>query len=97
MSIGLASVVVAASGQVSSDVGGEVVVLELERGQYFGLSAVGARIWAMVEEPETVKNILAALLEEYDVEPSRCRDDLLRLLEELRSAGLIEVRGGGAP
>ncbi len=86
------STVVAAKDQVSSDLGGEVAILDLKAGVYYGLDAVGARIWSLIQEPRTVNEIRDILLEEYDVEPERCERDLLALLRRLADEGLVEVR-----
>jgi hypothetical protein len=42
------STVVAVRDQVSSDLGGEVAILDLTGGMYYGLDAVGARVWELV-------------------------------------------------
>ena len=86
------STVVAAKDQVSSDLGGEVAILDLKAGVYYGLDAVGARIWSLIQEPRTVNEIRDILLEEYEVEPERCERDLLVLLRRLADEGLVEVR-----
>jgi Coenzyme PQQ synthesis protein D (PqqD) len=86
------STVVAAKDQVSSDLGGEVAILDLKAGVYYGLDAVGARIWSLIQEPRTVNEIRDILLEEYDVEPERCERDLLALLRRLADEGLVEGR-----
>jgi hypothetical protein len=86
------STVVAAKDQVSSDLGGEVAILDLKAGVYYGLDAVGARIWSLIQEPITVNEIRDILLEEYEVEPERCEHDLLALLRRLADEGLVEVR-----
>lgn len=91
------STVVAAEGQVSSDLGGEVAILNLSAGMYYGLDEVGARIWDLVQQPEVVSEIQATILEEYDVEPSRGKRDVLELLQELVNEGLIEVRDDEPP
>ena len=85
------STVVAAKDQVSSDLGGEVAILDLKAGVYYGLDAVGARIWSLIQEPRTVNEIRDILLEEYEVEPERCERDLLVLLQRLADESLIEV------
>jgi hypothetical protein len=85
------STVVAAKDQVSSDLGGEVAILDLKAGVYYGLDAVGARIWSLIQEPRTVNEIRDILLEEYEVEPERCERDLLVLLQRLADEGIIEV------
>lgn len=87
------SVVVASKRQVSSDLGGEAAILDLEGGVYYGLDEVGARIWEMIQEPRPASEVRDALLEEYDVEPERCERDLLALLERLAEERLIEVVG----
>lgn len=81
----------AAKDQVSSDLGGEVAILDLKAGVYYGLDAVGARIWSLIQEPRTVNEIRDILLEEYEVEPERCERDLLALLQRLADEGIIEV------
>jgi Coenzyme PQQ synthesis protein D (PqqD) len=86
------STVVAAKGQVSSDLGGEVAILDLDAGMYYGLEEVGARIWELVQEPRLVEEIQATILKEYEVDPARGRHDVLALLQELVDKGLVEVR-----
>lgn len=85
----------AADHQVSSDLGGEVVILDLDGSKYFGLDGVGARIWELLAESRTVAALQQALLAEYDVDPDQCRQDLEALLNGLASRGLV-VREGDA-
>ena len=90
--ISTSSIVVASGDQISSDLAGEVVMLNLKNGTYYGLDAVGARIWELIQEPRPVAAVRDVILEEYEVEPERCEGDLLALLGELAAAELIEVR-----
>ncbi|MDF5720877.1 MAG: PqqD family peptide modification chaperone [Rhizonema sp. PD37] len=85
------SIVVAASNQISSDLGGEAVVLSLQSGVYHGLNEVGARIWNLIQQPKSVIDVKQTLISEYEVEPEVCTLDLLALLHNLEVAGLIEV------
>jgi hypothetical protein len=86
------SVVVAASEQVSCDLDGEVVILDLKNGVYYGLDAIGACIWDMLQKPTTIGAIRDAILLEYDVEADRCERDLLALLRDMGDKGLVEMR-----
>jgi Coenzyme PQQ synthesis protein D (PqqD) len=86
------SKVVLARDQVSSDLAGEAVVLSLTSGVYYGLDAVGARIWNLMQEPRTVYSIRDAILEEFEVEADRCERDLLAFLQRLAAEGLIEIQ-----
>jgi hypothetical protein len=91
--VSLNSVVVASKNQISSDLGGEAAILDLEAGVYYGLDEVGARIWELIQEPSAAMEVRDVLLAEYDVEPERCEHDLLALLQRLADEGLIEVVG----
>ena len=90
------SVVVQAPDQLSSDLSGEAVVLDLGEGIYYGLDEVGARIWELVKEPRAVGDVRDRLLAEYDVERDRCEQDVIALVSELAENGLVEVRAGGS-
>ena len=46
-------VVVAARQQISCDLADEVAILNLESGVYYGIDAVGALIWNLVQQPRT--------------------------------------------
>ncbi|MBW4509604.1 MAG: PqqD family peptide modification chaperone [Scytonematopsis contorta HA4267-MV1] len=85
------STVAATAGQISSDLGGETVILNINTGVYHSLSNVGVRIWELIQQPKAVSDIKEVLLQEYDVEPSVCLNDLVALLSNLLAAGLIEV------
>jgi hypothetical protein len=97
MSIDASTVVVVAPSQVSTEIDGETVVLELARGTYFGLSGVGASIWRLLQHPRTVDEISEAIVSEYDVELERCRSDVISLLTELERSGLVETNAPEAP
>ena len=85
--------VVASKKQVACALADEVVILELNSGKYYGLNAVGARIWSLIQEPRVVSDILYTISSEYDVEPDRCGRDLLVLLQDLAAHGLMEISG----
>ncbi len=95
--IDVRSVVVVTKDQVSADLSGEAAILNLKNGIYYGLDNVGARIWSLVQEPRAVSEIRDTIVQEYDVGPERCETDLIALLEELLSKGLIEVRDEKIP
>lgn len=80
-----------AEDQVSSAVSNEIVILNLKTGTYHSLNPVGARIWQLIQEPKTVREIIDTLLVEYEVEVDVCESDLNELLNKLESAKLIEV------
>lgn len=80
---------------VSRVVAGEALIVEMKSGHYFGLDAVGTRIWELIREERTVGGIVGAMLEEFDVEEATLRTDLERLLMELEARGLVQAPEAG--
>lgn len=60
---------------------------------YYGLNAVGARIWALLEEPRTVREVQERLVDEFRVDPDRCSKEVGELLASLVGMGLVRRRG----
>ena len=91
MVVSLASRVTVPAEVLVSKVGEESVILDLKSERYFGLDAVGTRMWELLGSQVTVEAAYAALLEEFEVDADRLRTDLYQLIEKLREQGLIEV------
>jgi len=85
-----------ATGQVSTDLGGEVAILHIESGKYFALSPVGARAWGLLKDVSAVGDILEVLLDEFDVDAAVCERDLIQLLRRLEDRELVEISRGQA-
>jgi hypothetical protein len=68
----------------------EMALIDVDTGIYFGLDETGARIWELLAENGSLRVVLERMAEEYDATPSRLEVDLLRLIEELATEGLIE-------
>lgn len=83
--------VVATERQLSTTLGDEVIILGLDDSMYYGLTATGARIWALVQTPRTIDELLAAITAEFDVDRERAEADLQPLLADLQSRGLVAI------
>jgi len=78
---------------VTQKVGDEMVLLDLESGVYYGLDAVGSRVWELLMAHGHLRVVFETMVEEYEVTPEILHQDLLRLLQELQEKGLIQVAG----
>jgi len=90
------SVVVVTKDQVSCDLDGEAAILHIKKGVYYGLDPVGAYVWKLLQQPQCVGELRNAVLQTYEVDSEQCQRDVVGLLENLLSEGLIEVRDGSA-
>jgi hypothetical protein len=79
------------SGTLCREVQGEAVLLQLDSGEYFGLDPVATRIWQLIVEKGELKEVEAAMLEEFDVDETILSNDISRMIDELVAKRLIEI------
>jgi len=70
----------------------DTVLLDAERGVYYGLEGPARQIWDKLNQETTLHDICQALGEEYDVEPEQCESDTRDFIVELIENGLVKVR-----
>lgn len=83
------SIITQANDQVSTDLDGEVILMSIKQGNYFGFDKILSRIWALIEKPISVADLCHELMEEYDVEKKRCETDILEVINNLYKEDLI--------
>jgi hypothetical protein len=81
---------------VFRELDGEMVLLNLASGVYFGLDPVGTRIWTLIVEQRSPADIVGALTAEYEVDAETCEADVWKLLDALAANELIETSDGPA-
>ena len=74
-----------------TDLDGEKVMMDLDKGEYFMMNEVGSRIWEIINEPMNVKSIVDALRSEYEVDEETCKDTVIEFLGRLNNADLISI------
>ena len=77
--------------QVSCDLSGEAVILNLNSGMYYGIDEIGALIWAALEEPRTLEYLRETILRDYQIDKETCDRDVIAFLADMNAAGLIEI------
>ena len=68
---------------------GELVLLDVARGDYFGLDALGARLWEGITNGRTPHEVAEEITRDYDVDYAQSAADMTRLADELVERGLL--------
>lgn len=68
----------------------ELVMMSVEHGQYYGLGGVGPRVWELIEQPQTMAQLVDQILEEFEVEREVCEKDLTEFIAQMEQLGLVE-------
>ena len=74
-----------------TDLDGEKVMMNLDKGEYFMMNEVGSRIWEIISEPINVRRIIDTLCSEYEVDEEICKDTVVEFLGRLNNAELISI------
>jgi len=75
----------------AQEVDGEMVLLDMNSENYFGLDEVGTAIWQFMQESGELKEIFQHMLEHYDVKEEVLQKDLITFVEQLKERGLVKV------
>jgi hypothetical protein len=71
--------------------GDAAVLLHVDRGHYYSLNAVGARIWELLDTPQRAQDMEPTLFAEFDVSAAALSDDLRAFLDALEARGLVRT------
>lgn len=89
-SVDLQTRYVRASALVHNELDGEVTMMNVETGKYYGLvSPVAAHIWRLLETPVSGDEICQQLIQQYRVDRSRCETEVLTFLRRMAAEEVI--------
>ncbi|MGH6922654.1 MAG: PqqD family peptide modification chaperone [Propylenella sp.] len=88
--IGQLTMLKRAEDALSADIDQEVVIMNQRDGKFYALDDIGRRVWEFIAEPRQVSEICDFLLAEYEVDRATCETSLLKLIEKLSNAKLVE-------
>ena len=76
---------------LSVEMDGDLVMMSIDSGNYFGVSGIGPHIWQMLETPRNFGEIVDGVCAEYEVDRETAAADLTLFLGTLSENGMIEV------
>jgi hypothetical protein len=74
---------------LGASLGESLLMMSVEKGQYFSLNGVGARIWELIENPTTQAALVQQLVTEYEVTSEVCAAQVAAFLAALRQRDLL--------
>lgn len=76
---------------VTQEVDEEIIILDMNTENYFGLNKIGSVIWQVIKEKPVLNEVYETLLERYDVESEVLMADLENFVEKLLKSGLAKT------
>jgi len=75
-----------------SEVGDELVMMDMEKGNYINLNKIGRIIWEQIENQITVIELINLLTNRFDVQKDECTKDTLEYLQKMYDQNLLSVK-----
>ena len=94
--LNLQSVVQRGPDVIAAAAGEDVVMVSIDKGQYYGVSEIARKIWEAIERPKLVSDLIGELVATYNVDWTLCEKETLLFLEELLAERLLQVRNGSS-
>jgi pyrroloquinoline quinone biosynthesis protein D len=74
-----------------TSMGEDAVLLHAQRGDYYSLNKVGARLWVLTDGSKTIEELAGLIIEEFDISRDQAEQDIVELAEQLEKEGLVKV------
>jgi len=74
-----------------TSMGEDAVLLHAQRGDYYSLNKVGARVWVLIDGQKTISDLAQEITEEFAISQEEAESDIIMLTDQLAKEGLVKV------
>lgn len=89
--IALSDTVSTSADLLSTEIDGEIVMMDMAAGRYLYLDRIGSVIWSELSRPQKVADLCRSLAGRYAAPIDEIERDVLDLLEQMRRNDLIRL------
>lgn len=82
-------------GSIEANTGSEVLIMRVDSGCYFSMDGVAKGIWAAIDGPTPIRQIIDEQIKAYDSDSQLTESETLAFLSDLLEHKLIERVEGG--
>lgn len=74
-----------------TSMGEDAVLLHVQRGDYYSLNKVGARLWVLTDGSKTIADLAGQITQEFDISLEQAEVDIIELAQQLEKEGLVKA------
>jgi hypothetical protein len=86
-----ATVISRSPSVLTAEVDGEVVMMSIEQGRYFGLDDIGSDIWKRLEPPCSFAALIDKLVADYDADRATIAADVQTMLARMVEQDVVRL------
>jgi hypothetical protein len=76
---------------LTAEVDGEVVMMSIEQGRYFGLDDIGSDIWKRLEPPCSFADLIERLAADYEADRATIAADVRAMLASMAKQDVVRL------
>lgn len=74
-----------------TSMGEDAVLLHVQRGDYYSLNKVGARLWMLADGTKNIEDLAKLITDEFEISQGQAIKDVAELAEQLANEDLVKV------
>ena len=86
-----ATVISRSPSVLTAEVEGEIVMMSIEQGRYFGLDDIGSDIWKRIEAPCSFAALIDRLMVDYEADRATIAADVQALLGRMAAQDVVRL------
>lgn len=76
---------------VETEVADQTMMMNIDKGKYYALEGTAQMIWGALEAPKSVQDLVAQMVDTYEVDQDQCMTDVVSFLSDLVENELVVV------
>lgn len=76
---------------LANAIGSETVMMDIEKGKYFGMNKTGSYIWKLLENPLSLSDLCDRLMKDFSISFEECEKDVVPFIEDMVKEKIINV------
>jgi hypothetical protein len=89
--IGATTLISRSPSVLTAEVDGEIVMMSIEQGRYFGLDDIGSDIWKRIEPPCSFAALVDGLAADYQADRATIAADVQALLDRMADQDVVKL------
>ena len=69
---------------------GDLVMMSISQGNYYGINPVGSVIWEALQTPQTLDQLCQVVVKEFAVDETTCAKDVQTFIAQMLDAKVVQ-------
>lgn len=70
---------------------GDLVMMSISQGNYYGINPVGVTIWENLQTPQTIEQLCEAVMREFAVDADTCSKDVQTFITQMLDQKIVQT------